>query len=60
MRIPLTIPRHSLLVAFLITALAATLISAAPAASFPETISLPNGFQPEGIASGNGHTFFVG
>ncbi|MGB7874617.1 MAG: hypothetical protein WBL25_09560 [Anaerolineales bacterium] len=27
---------------------------------FPEVIPLPNGFQPEGIASGNGTTFFVG
>jgi hypothetical protein len=27
---------------------------------FPEVIPLPNGFQPEGIASGNGSTFFVG
>jgi outer membrane protein assembly factor BamB len=37
---------------------------AAPAAlakgSFPETIPLPNGFQPEGIAIGNGTTFYVG
>lgn len=27
---------------------------------FPEVIPLPNGFRPEGIASGNGTTFFVG
>jgi sugar lactone lactonase YvrE len=37
---------------------------AAPAAlakgSFPELISLPNGFQPEGIAIGTGSTFYVG
>jgi sugar lactone lactonase YvrE len=37
---------------------------AAPAAlakgSFPETIPLPNGFQPEGIAIGKGTTFYVG
>jgi sugar lactone lactonase YvrE len=36
----------------------------APAAlakgSFPAVIGLPNGFQPEGIAVGNGHTFYVG
>jgi WD40 repeat protein len=35
------------------------LIAASPA-TFPETIPLPNAFQPEGIASGNGSTFFVG
>jgi sugar lactone lactonase YvrE len=29
-------------------------------AVFPEVIPLPNGFQPEGIALGNGHTFFSG
>jgi sugar lactone lactonase YvrE len=28
--------------------------------SFPEVISLPNGFQPEGITAGRGNTFFVG
>jgi sugar lactone lactonase YvrE len=27
---------------------------------FPQVISLPNGFQPEGIAIGNGTTFYVG
>jgi sugar lactone lactonase YvrE len=29
-------------------------------ALFPSTIQLPNGFQPEGIAIGNGATFYVG
>jgi hypothetical protein len=37
---------------------------AAPAAiaepSFPDVIPLPNGFNPEGIAAGNGDTFYVG
>jgi sugar lactone lactonase YvrE len=28
--------------------------------AFPETIQLPNGWQPEGIAIGNGTTFYVG
>ncbi len=28
--------------------------------SYPEVISLPTGFQPEGIAIGRGHYFFVG
>ena len=32
----------------------------AEARPFPETIALPNGFQPEGIAVGKGHTFYVG
>lgn len=27
---------------------------------FPQVIGLPNGFQPEGIAVGNGTTFYVG
>jgi sugar lactone lactonase YvrE len=35
-------------------------MGAAPAQAFPDTIPLPNGFQPEGIASGNGTTFYVG
>jgi sugar lactone lactonase YvrE len=28
--------------------------------AFPQVISLPNGFQPEGIAIGNGTTFYAG
>jgi sugar lactone lactonase YvrE len=42
----------------------AALAFAAPAAlakgTFPAVIPLPNGFQPEGIALGNGNTFYVG
>jgi sugar lactone lactonase YvrE len=42
----------------------AVAVLAVPAAlakgSFPETIPLPNGFQPEGIAIGKGTTFYVG
>ena len=42
--------------------LAAALVAPAALAksSFPETIPLPNSFQPEGIAVGNGDTFYVG
>jgi len=44
--------------------LLAAAVLAAPVAlakgAFPKTISLPNGFQPEGIAIGKGNTFFVG
>jgi sugar lactone lactonase YvrE len=35
-------------------------MGAAPAQAFPDVIRLPKGFQPEGIASGNGTTFYVG
>src|SRR5690349_12260975 len=35
-------------------------MGAAPAQAFPDVIPLPNGFQPEGIASGTGTTFYVG
>lgn len=35
------------------------LIAASPV-TFPVVIPLPNGFQPEGIAKGNGSTFFSG
>lgn len=34
--------------------------AAAARAAFPATIPLPDGFQPEGIATGRGHSFFVG
>jgi hypothetical protein len=33
---------------------------AAPPKAFPKRIMLPNGFQPEGIATGRGTDFFVG
>jgi sugar lactone lactonase YvrE len=45
----------------LTAALAVVAVPAAFAkAAFPETIALPNGWQPEGIAIGNGTTFYVG
>jgi sugar lactone lactonase YvrE len=47
------------LVAVLV-ALVATVGAGARPAVFPETIALPNGFQPEGIATGRGATFYVG
>jgi sugar lactone lactonase YvrE len=51
--------RRTLLVALF--GLALVLPFAAGAASpFPERIDLPNGFRPEGIAIGPGHTFYVG
>jgi hypothetical protein len=34
--------------------------AAAPSRAFPALIRLPDGFNPEGIAVGRGHTFFVG
>jgi streptogramin lyase len=40
--------------------LALVLALPASAGSFPKVIPLPTGFQPEGIAIGNGHTFYVG
>jgi sugar lactone lactonase YvrE len=42
----------------LVTAL--VVVASAAAKPFPEVIALPTGFQPEGIAVGKGHTFFVG
>ena len=45
----------------LLTTLACLVVPAALAkGTFPETIPLPNGFAPEGIASGKGDTFYVG
>ena len=35
-------------------------LAASSANRFPERIALPNGFQPEGIATGRGTTFYVG
>ena len=40
--------------------LAAGLTASASARQYPETIALPNGWQPEGIATGFGNQFFAG
>ncbi len=44
----------------LVGALVVLATTAAAKATFPETIPLPNGFQPEGISIGKGTTFYVG
>ena len=44
----------------LLAALALLVAAPASARSFPGVIPLPTGFQPEGIAVGKGHTFYVG
>ena len=46
--------------AWIIALLCVTLIAATSAAPFPDVIELPNGFRPEGIALGEGTTFYVG
>jgi sugar lactone lactonase YvrE len=50
--------RRLLLVAAALAVLGTS--TAVAKASFPEVIALPNGWQPEGIAIGNGTTFYVG
>lgn len=52
--------RRRSLLALLLVAFSLTMIGGTSAAPFPEVIPLPDGFQPEGIASGNGTTFYVG
>jgi hypothetical protein len=51
--------RRTLLVALFGLALALP-FAAGAASPFPERIDLANGFRPEGIAIGPGHTFYVG
>ena len=51
--------RRSFLI-LLVFVLSAAMIAAAPLQAFPDVIPLPGGFQPEGIAVGKGHTFYVG
>jgi sugar lactone lactonase YvrE len=48
--------------ALLLTAVVAVAVvsTALAKTAFPETIPLPNGWQPEGISVGNGTTFYVG
>lgn len=52
--------RRSILVSMFLVVLSLASLGSAAAAPFPDRIPLPNGFQPEGIASGNGTTFYVG
>lgn len=49
-----------LLTLFLVFVLSFALTGNAAALQFPESIPLPDGFQPEGIASGTKTTFYVG
>jgi hypothetical protein len=51
---------RNLMVSILLLSLSLPLIASAPAKPFPQVIPLPNGFQPEGIATGQGTTFYVG
>jgi sugar lactone lactonase YvrE len=51
-------PRTTLALALTVLFLAVPAALARPV--FPQVIGLPNGFQPEGIAVGNGTTFYVG
>jgi len=51
--------RRSLAILLLVI-LSFTSIGSAFAKPFPDVIPLPNGFQPEGIATGTGTTFYVG
>ena len=48
------------IIALLLVAFSFMTMGAANAQAFPDVIPLPNGFQPEGIASGNGTTFYAG
>lgn len=58
--------RRSAVLASLVATAATAAVVAAPtgaayaATPFPDVIALPQGFQPEGIASGTGTTFYVG
>ena len=54
--------RTTVLTAGALAAVAVALGPAGPAAAapFPDVIALPTGFQPEGIATGLGSTFYVG
>jgi len=50
----------ALVAALLVALVFATSLAAAAAPVYPPVIPLPNGFQPEGIAVGEGHHFFSG
>ena len=53
-------PRILIQLMLLVLTLALPFTSVAARQAFPEVIPLPEGFQPEGIARGVGHTFYTG
>jgi sugar lactone lactonase YvrE len=54
------LPASPVRISLLALVLAAVLAAPAAARQYPETIPLPNGWQPEGIAAGFGNQFFSG
>ena len=44
----------------LVLVLSSLMAGATLAAAFPDRLELPDGFSPEGIATGRGHTFYAG
>ena len=52
--------RHVVTTVALATVLAAGTLSGAAAAAFPDTLPLPDGWLPEGIATGTGTTIYAG
>jgi outer membrane protein assembly factor BamB len=53
--------RRTTLITALLTLLSVMAVpAAADSATYPDVISLPNGFQPEGVAVGNGHEIYAG
>lgn len=57
----MNIRKRSVLVTLvLLLALVFPLSVSASGSAYPELISLPDGFRPEGIAVGRGHTFYAG
>ena len=52
--------RNQLLAGLALVILSLLLMAGNPTTKFPAVIPLPNGFQPEGIATGRGTTFYVG
>jgi sugar lactone lactonase YvrE len=53
-------PSARRLLVLLLMAMVALLPATAGAATFPDTIPLPDGWQPEGIAAGRGTSLYVG
>src|SRR3954464_12822939 len=47
-------------IAALVALVSLTVVAVAAAQTLPRRISLPNGWQPEGIAAGAGNQLFVG
>lgn len=59
-RLTIARPGFAIVLVLALSLMVALAAAAAPGANYPEVIALPDGFEPEGIAVGQGKNFYAG